>query len=93
MAVDWDERNRERNEKLSLRIVATCFLVLAAYIGYESISDLMNRKTPEHSIPGFVLACVSLVVMPVLLRAKNDVGKKLQSAAMTADTRQTDFCV
>jgi divalent metal cation (Fe/Co/Zn/Cd) transporter len=93
MAVDWDERTREHDEKLSLRIVGTCFLVLAAFIGYESISDLVNRKAPEHSIPGIILACVSLVVMPVLSRAKKDVGKKLQSAAMAADAKQTDFCV
>lgn len=93
MAVDSDERTRERNEKLSLRIVGTCFIALAAYIGYESISDLVSRKEPEHSIPGIVLACVSLIVMPVLSRAKKDVGKKLRSAAMVADAKQTDFCV
>lgn len=93
MAVDSDERTRERNEKLSLRIVGTCFIALAAYIGYESISDLVSRKAPEHSLPGIVLACVSLIVMPVLSRAKKYVGKKLRSAAMAADAKQTDFCV
>ena len=93
MAVDSDERTRERNERISLRIVGACFLALAAYIGYESISDLVNRKAPEHSISGIILACVSLVVMPVLSRAKKDVGKKMQSAAMAADAKQTDFCV
>ena len=34
-----------------------------------------------------------MVVMPVLSRAKKDIGKKLGSAAMTADAKQTDFCV
>lgn len=58
MAVDSDERTRQRNEKLSLRIVGTGFIALAAYIGYESISDLVSRKAPEHSIPGIILACV-----------------------------------
>ena len=93
MAVDSDEHTRERNEEISLRIVGTCFLALAAYIGYESISDLVSRRASEQSIPGIILACVSLVVMPVLSRAKKDVGKKLQSAAMAADAKQTDFCV
>lgn len=93
MAVDADVRRRERNEKLSLRTVGICFLALAAYVGYESISDLVSRKAPEHSIPGIVLACVSLVVMPLLSRAKKKVGKALGSAAMHADARQTDFCV
>jgi len=93
MTVDSEETTRERNERLSLRIVGVCFLALSAYIAYESVSDLMNRKAPEHSIPGIILACLSLVVMPILSLAKKDVGKKLGSAAMNADAKQTDFCV
>ena len=64
MSVDADVRSRKRNERLSLRIVGACFLALAVYVGYESASDLLSKKPPEHSIPGIVLACVSLVVMP-----------------------------
>jgi divalent metal cation (Fe/Co/Zn/Cd) transporter len=93
MTVDADEQNREQNEKLSLRIVGACFLVLSAYIAYESISDLMTRKAAAYSVPGIILACVSLVAMPILSRAKKQVGKKLGSAAMHADAKQTDFCV
>jgi divalent metal cation (Fe/Co/Zn/Cd) transporter len=93
MSVDADVRKREQREKLSLRIVGVCFLALAAYVGYESISDLVSRKSPEHSVPGIVLACVSLVVMPLLSRAKKRVGNELGSAAMHADAKQTDFCV
>jgi divalent metal cation (Fe/Co/Zn/Cd) transporter len=93
MAVDADVRRRERNEKLSLRIVGVCFLALAIYVVYESVSDLVSRKAPEQSIPGIILACVSLVVMPLLSRAKKKVGMELGSAAMYADAKQTDFCV
>ena len=93
MAVDSDEQDRERNERLSLRIVGGCFLVLSAYIAYESITDLIGRKGPERSVPGIILACVSMVVMPILSHAKKDVGRKLGSAAMNADAKQTDFCV
>ncbi len=93
MSVDADLQNRERNERLSLRIVGICFIGLALYIAYEALSDLIRRQAPEHSIPGIVLACVSLVVMPVLSRAKKRVGRELGSAAMNADAKQTDFCV
>lgn len=58
MSIDADVRNREQREKLSLRIVGICFLALAAYVGYESVSDLVSRKSSEHSMPGIVLACV-----------------------------------
>jgi divalent metal cation (Fe/Co/Zn/Cd) transporter len=93
MSVDADVESRERNEKLSLRIVGICFIALAVYIIYEALSDLIRKTAPEHSIPGIVLACVSLIVMPILSRAKKRVGNALSSAAMKADARQTDFCV
>ena len=93
MAVDGEERSRERNERFSLRIVGVCFLALSAYIAYESVSDLISRKIPEHSVAGIILASVSLLVMPILSRAKKRVGKALGSAAMNADAKQTDFCM
>lgn len=93
MSVDADIARRERNERLALKIVGGSFLALSAYIGYESVADLVRRQAPEHSLPGIVLACVSLVVMPLLSRAKRKVGTALGSAAMHADAKQTDFCV
>jgi divalent metal cation (Fe/Co/Zn/Cd) transporter len=93
MTVDADAQSRERNEKLSLRIVGICFFLLAVYIAYESCSDLVARKVPEHSIAGIILACISLVVMPILSRAKKKIGYELRSAAMNADARQADFCM
>jgi len=93
MSVDADIARRERNERLSLKIVGSCFLALSAYIGYESVADLVRSQAAEHSLPGIVLACVSLLVMPLLSRAKRKVGSALGSAAMHADATQTDFCV
>jgi divalent metal cation (Fe/Co/Zn/Cd) transporter len=93
MSVDANQQTRERNERLSIRIVGVCFIALAVYVAYESVFDLIGRKAPEHSIPGIVLACVSLVVMPILSRAKKRVASELSSAAMRADAKQTDFCV
>jgi divalent metal cation (Fe/Co/Zn/Cd) transporter len=92
MSVDSDVHRRKLNEKRALRIVGACFLLLAAYIAYDSISDLRSKRAPEHSIAGIVLACVSLVVMPILARAKRKVGRDLGSAAMHADAKQTEFC-
>lgn|SRR5215472_9060944 len=93
MSVDADVITRERNERVALRVVGLCFIALAAYVTYESIGDLIRRKAPDHSIPGIVLACVSLVVMPLLSRAKRRVATALGSAAMHADAKQTDFCM
>lgn len=92
MSVDAELHRRELNERRALRIVGVCFLLLAAYIAYESALDLWSRRAPGHSIPGIVLACVSLVVMPHLSKAKRKVGRALGSAAMHADAKQTEFC-
>ena len=67
-------------------------MALAIYVGYESISDHVSRKAPEHSVPGILLACVSLIAMPLLSRAKKKVAKELGNAAIDADAKQADFC-
>jgi divalent metal cation (Fe/Co/Zn/Cd) transporter len=92
MSVDAQEVEREHNEKLALRIVGACFVSLSLYILFESLSDLVARRAPQHSVAGIALAIVSLIVMPLLSRAKRRVGNSLQSAAMHADAKQTEFC-
>ncbi len=92
MAVDADVQRRERNEKRALRIVGLCFVGLAAYVAYESLSDLVRKHAPERSILGVALACLSLVVMPLLSRAKMKIGKALNSIAMDADAKQNWVC-
>jgi divalent metal cation (Fe/Co/Zn/Cd) transporter len=92
MSLDADVQQRERNERRALKIVGACSLAVAAYITYESATDLWSGKAPEQSIPGIVLACISLVVMPLLSRAKRRIGRALHSAAMHADAKQTEFC-
>jgi divalent metal cation (Fe/Co/Zn/Cd) transporter len=92
LSSDRDERNRERVEQISLRLVGIGFLALSAYVSYDAGSALWQREAPEKSVVGIVLAAVSLVVMPLLARAKRVVARGLESGAMHADSRQTDFC-
>jgi divalent metal cation (Fe/Co/Zn/Cd) transporter len=92
MSVDANEHQRERNERIALQLVGVCFLALAVYVAAESIRDLLSRNAPEHSVFGIVIACVSLIVMPILSRVKKRVGTELNSAAMHADAKQADFC-
>ncbi len=89
---DVDEEGRERVEAISLRIVGTCFVVLAIYVSYDSIKSLLRREVPEESLVGIVLAAVSLVVMPLLVRAKRNVARGINSGALMADSKQTELC-
>ena len=92
MSMDADIHRREAVERRTLRIVGGCFIALAAYVAFESIRDLASHEAAGHSLPGILLACVSLVVMPLLSRAKRRVGKAMNSSAMHADAKQTEFC-
>jgi divalent metal cation (Fe/Co/Zn/Cd) transporter len=89
---DADEARRERVEAITLRIVGACFLLLATYVTYESIKSLVRREAPYESIPGIVLAVVSLIVMPLLVRAKRRVARRINSGALMADSKQTELC-
>lgn len=89
---DVDEERRERVEAISLRIVGVCFVVLAIYVTYESVKSLIRREAPEESIVGIVLAAVSLVIMPLLVRAKRKVARSINSGALMADSKQTELC-
>lgn len=92
MSIDAEEHKRERIEQRTLRIVGACFLALAAYVGYEAVVNLIEGRAPEHSLAGIILACASLIAMPLLSRAKRRVAAHLKSAAMNADAKQTEFC-
>jgi divalent metal cation (Fe/Co/Zn/Cd) transporter len=89
---DLNSSRREQIERTTLRIVGWCFVALAAYIAYECGSALIRHEAPERSIPGVIIAAISVVVMPLLSRAKRRVATGIGSAAMRADSRQTDFC-
>lgn len=92
MFSDADEGKRERAEAVTLRLVGACFIALAVLVAFEGTRDLVSEKVAEHSLAGIILACVSLIVMPILSRAKRKVSKALRSAAMNADAKQTEFC-
>jgi divalent metal cation (Fe/Co/Zn/Cd) transporter len=89
---DHDDSRRDEREKRALRIVGVSFLALAAYVAYDGLTTLLSRQAPERSVPGIVIAVLSLIVMPLLARAKRKVAFSIGSAAMTADAKQTELC-
>ena len=92
LRADVNEQRRERVEAISLRIVGACFVVLAIYVSYDSIKSLIRSEAPEESLVGILLAAVSLIVMPLLVRAKRKVARALNSGALMADSKQTEIC-
>ena len=89
---DVDAVKRERVEAITLRLVGICFLVLALYVTYDSVESLLRHQAPDESLMGIILASVSLIVMPLLVRAKRRVARSINSGALMADSKQTELC-
>ena len=90
---DEDATQREQAERTALRIIGWSFLALATYIGVEALHSLMTRTPAQVSTFGIAIAVASLVVMPLLARAKRGVARQLESPALRAEARQTDICM
>ena len=87
-----DHDAEERVEALALRLVGMSLIALAAYVIYEAVGSLVYRQAPDASLPGIVLASLSLVVMPILARKKRQLAAALGSRALQADSFQTSIC-
>ncbi|MHC4607070.1 MAG: cation diffusion facilitator family transporter [Planctomycetota bacterium] len=85
-------RPYEKAEKTAQRFIGVTFFALAAYVIYESVSKLVTQSAPEESVPGIVLASMSLIVMPILGFAKLRIARKIESGALRADAMETLVC-
>ena len=89
---DADEAGRDAAEHRTLRIIGLCFLLLAAYVLCDAAIVLIERRPPDHSRVGIVLAALSMIVMPLLVRSKRRIATRLGSGALEAEARQTQVC-
>jgi divalent metal cation (Fe/Co/Zn/Cd) transporter len=92
LRADVDVAQRERVERIALRVIGLCFAGLAVYIAADATHALWARDHPHKTVPGIVIAALSIAVMPVLARAKRTVATRLGSRALEADATQTTLC-
>ncbi|MFF5809615.1 cation transporter [Streptomyces sp. NPDC012746] len=97
VAVAWqfsarDHAVREAREQRTLRIIAVSFFALAAYVSIDAVRALTGTGEADRSIPGIVIAALSLAVMPFLSAAQRRAGRELGSASAVADSKQTLLC-
>ena len=83
----------ERKERITLRLVAITFFLLAGYVTVEGVRSLVVGATPESSPVAIGLLVASLVVMPLLAEAKRRVGVALADPLILADAAETRICV
>jgi divalent metal cation (Fe/Co/Zn/Cd) transporter len=79
-------------DRRATKVIALCFAALAGYVAVEGVRHLLVGQAPEVSAPGIAIAAASVVVMPVLARAKKRLGPVLGSQAVVSESRQTELC-
>ena len=79
-------------ERRAQQLIAASYFVLAAYIAVESLRTLLGGMHPETSWVGIGLAAVTAPTMPLLARAKQRVGRRLNSSATVSEGSQNMIC-
>ena len=82
----------ERVERIAVRLVGVSFFLLGAYVFFESVRKLYLMEAPEPSLFGIGIAATSVIVMPVLSRAKLKTAREMGSRSLAADSKQTFIC-
>jgi divalent metal cation (Fe/Co/Zn/Cd) transporter len=72
-------------ERRAARAVGAILVVIGLYVGASAVAALVGHSMPDDSIPGFVLTAASVVVLPVLARAKLRLADSLHSTALRGD--------
>ncbi len=82
----------ESAERHAQRGVAISFWLIAPYIAFESARNLLTAARPEATVIGIVLTAMALVLMPILGRAKQMLGARLDSRATAGEGTQNYLC-
>jgi divalent metal cation (Fe/Co/Zn/Cd) transporter len=82
----------ETAERRAQHGVAVSFWLTAPYIAAESVDHLFGEHHVDTTVIGMALTAASLVLMPILGRAKQVLGVRLGSAATTGEGIQNYLC-
>lgn len=86
-------QSRDSFEKTALRVTGLAFYVLAVGLIIGSIFIIVNQTKPETTLPGIIIAFISIGTMYWLMSSKLKVGKYLKSDAIIADANCTKTCL
>lgn len=82
----------EEQERRIVKAIAITFFILAAYILYESVTKLLFAEIPNPSLPGIVIAILSVIVMPTIAFQTRKIGRQTGNKALVADSSETIAC-
>ena len=81
-----------RTERRVHLFVGVTFILLAVYVVVQAGVTLHTGRAPEESVVGLVLAGLSLVIMPLLSWGKLHAARRIGSAALRAEAKETLAC-
>lgn len=85
-------QTRDSFERTALRVTGTAFYLLTAGLLVGSVLNLIRNVKPETTVPGIIIAAISIATMYWLMTSKLKVGKALNSDAIIADAHCTKTC-
>ena len=85
-------QTRDSFERTALRVTGTAFYLLTAGLLIGSVINLIRNVKPETTVPGIIIAAISIATMYWLMTSKLKVGKALNSDAIIADANCTKTC-
>ena len=92
LRAERDPQIRERIEYVTVHVIGWLFVALAVYIAVDAGRSLWLRERPDQSIVGIIILALSVIVMPLLARAKRGVAAGVGSRALAAEAMQTSLC-
>jgi divalent metal cation (Fe/Co/Zn/Cd) transporter len=82
----------DKFERQALRITGIAFYLLAIGLAIGSVINIIMGIKPETTIAGIIISSISILAMYFLMKAKLNIGKKLNSDAIVADANCTRTC-
>ena len=75
--------------RTALRLIAISFFILAAYVTFESLRDLIGGDESSKSIVGIALSVLALAVMVPVAFAQRRTGSELGNEVLVAQSAET----
>ena len=72
-------------ERRAARLVGGILVLIGAYLVVAAVVATANHSHPEHTTVGVVLTAASVLVLPILARAKLRLSSQLGSSALHGD--------
>lgn len=80
-------------ERTALKVTGTAFYLLTVGLIIGSVLNIIYKVKPETTLPGIIIASISILTMYWLMASKMKVGKALNSDAIISDAQCTKTCL